>query len=495
GARRRGPRRRCRLGERTTGGRAMTAIQTRPVEVGRRGEVLILATCILANFMAYGTYAAFTVAVPAMSRDLDGGVTTATWMVLAFTLAMASTTLIFARLSDELGRRWLYVGGIVVFAVTAVVCTVDTGDAMLIAMRAVQGMAAAASMATSTAVITDVFPLSRLPIAMGIFMSVAGASAVFGPMLGGVLIDHVGWRSIFWASVLFGGLAVLTGWDGLKHVHAPPVRPFPFDVPGAVSSIVAIAALVYGIQGLGRSGAGATVAAALLASVLALAGFVAVERRSAHPLVDLAVVSGQRSGLYVSALGTALGGGGLVVMVTLYLEIVEGFSAAAAGAFLLPMGVMLLIGAPMAGVLQRWASQRTLTAWGGVGIGISTVLAAVVVAVDGSTRLLWPLLVVSGTAQGLYQAALSGRLMAGMAPNRRGIANGVRSTLINGGNALSTALVIAIVTMTAGASSIRETDAAGARPAFVTAGLLLGALALLGAYAAWLARPAAEELR
>lgn len=471
----------------------VTAVDAGRARVGTSTEVLLLTTCVLANFMAYGTFAAFNVAVPAMSRDLAGGVSAASWMVLAFLLAMSSTTLIFARLTDQLGRRWFYFGGIVVYAASSVVCLASTNDAALLVMRAVQGAAAAASMATSTAVLADVFPARRLPTAMGLFMSLAGASAVFGPMLGGVLIDRFGWRSIFWASVAFGGLAIVTGWDALKHVHKPRPAPFHFDVPGAATSVVGICALVYGVQSVGGPDwSRMVVVSCVLISLGALALFAAVERASPQPLVDLSVVTGPRAGLYLSSFGTGMSANGLVVMIPLQLPVMGGFTAAAAGAFLLPMGVMMLLGAPLSGLLQRWTSARTLTTWGGLAIGGPTLVVAALVALDQPRDLIWPLLLVSGLGQGIYQASLSGRLMAGVTPNRRGIANGARSTLINASTALSTAFVIAMVSLLAGEHAIREAASEAARPGFAVAGAILGALGLAGAHAAWAARPEAE---
>jgi hypothetical protein len=143
-------------------------------------------------------------------------------------------------------------------------------------------------------------------------------------------------------------------------------------------------------------------------------------------------------------------------------------------------------------VLQRWTTARTLTAWGGLAMGGPTLVAAFLVGLDQPRDLIWPLLLVSGLGQGIYQASLSGRLMAGVAPNRRGIANGARSTLINASTALSTAFVIAMVNLLAGDDAIRRTASEGARPGFAAAGAVLGALGVAGAYAAWVARPEAE---
>lgn len=450
--------------------------------VGLRGEVGILATCALNNFLIFGTFSALNVAIPAMSRDLDGGVAAASWVLLGFLLANSSTTIMFAKLSDEWGRRWFYFGGILVFTLASLACVFVTNDAALIGLRILQGLASACSMSTSSAVISDVFPPSRLPMALGVFMAMAGVSTLVGPIVGGVLIDQFGWRSIFWMGVVLGVGAVGVGWDALKNVHAPPIGRFSFDLAGTLTSTGGIAALILSVQLFSDQGTDwRWVAGTVLVAAVLLITFAGVERRSSHPLVDPEIVAGTRGRLYLAAFCAAIPSTGLVVVTTLYLQVVSGSTAAVAGLYLLPMGGAMLVGSLLAGMVQRWVSSRTANMVGATGVGAGTVLVTAVIALDLPGWCLVTALLLSGLAQGLYQASLSARLLVGVPPNRRGIAQGLRATIMNGSNALATAMVIASVTLVAGEDAIDGGRAAGARPALI---LAAGLLALFGVAAA-----------
>ncbi|MFT4262789.1 MAG: MFS transporter, partial [Nocardioides sp.] len=450
----------------------------------RRAEIGVVVTCGLTNLLVWGTVAAFNVALPAMSTDLDGGIGTASWMVLGFVMANSSATLVFSKLSDEWGRRWFYFGGLLVFVAAAVLGALVESEAVLIGLRILQGLAAASSISNSSAVITDVFPPERLPVALGAFMAMNGVAALAGPVIGGVLIDHFGWRSIFWFSAVVGLLTVAVGWDGLKQVHAPGVRRFAFDVPGAITSVGGLGCLIYAVQLVGDPDRNTLLAGCLGGvAALLLAALVVVERASRHPLVDLAVVAGARGVVYGASFLASMAANGSIVLATLYLQVMEGASAAAAGAFLLPMGLALLVGPPLAGTMQRWVGVRTVTTVGSLTMGGGTALLALAFALSAPHAAMWPMTAAIGLGQGIFQAGVSARTMNGVAPNRRGVANGVRTTLINGSNGVSTALVIASITLMAGPRAIAHTDPVGARPAFVVAAAVLAAAAL-GAAAA-----------
>jgi len=465
----------------------LPALSPGPGEVGvraagARAEIGILATCALNNFLIFGTFSALNVALPAMSRDLAGGVSTASWILLGFLLANSATTILFAKLSDEWGRRWFYFGGILVFTLSSLACAVVTDDVVLVVLRVLQGLASACSMSTSSAVISDVFPPRRLPMALGVFMALAGVATLVGPLVGGLLIDAYGWRSIFWMAVVVGTGAVAVGWDALKHVHAPPVTAFRLDLVGTVTSAAGIAALILAVQLFGDDGISRRwVVAAAVAAVFLLLGFAAVERRHPHPLVDPGIVAGGRGQVYVAAFCAAMPTTGLIVVTTLYLQVMRGTSAAVAGLMLLPMGAAMLVGSLAAGVVQRWVSSRAANTAGALGLGVATAAVTGVVAVDLPTWCLVVTLVASGLAQGLYQASLSARLLVGVPANRRGVAQGLRATIMNGSNALSTAMVIAAIAVVAGEHVIDGGSSAGARTAFTVATGLLALFAVAAA--------------
>ncbi|MCM0621148.1 MFS transporter [Nocardioides bruguierae] len=440
-----------------------------------RAELGILTTCALNNFMIFGTFSALSVAIPAVARELEGGVTTASWMLIGFLLTNASTTILFSRLSDEWGRRWFYFGGILTFTLASVLCFFVTEPVVLVLLRAVQGLASACSTSTSSAVISDVFPPSRLPMALGIFMAVAGLGTLLGPIVGGLLVDHFGWRSIFVMGAALGVGAVVVGWDALKNVHAPGLRRFRLDVPGTVTSIVGIAALILAVQMIGEDVPLVVPAASAAVAVVSLWAFATAERRSDHPLVDPAVVAGTRGRIYLAAFCGAVPQTGVVVLTTLYLQLLHGSSAAEAGLHLLPMGTAMLAGSLVAGVVQRWTTPAVANVVGAFGVATGSTAVVVVIATDAPLAWLTVALVVSGFFQGTYQATLAARLLIGVPADRRGIAQGLRATIMNGSNAIATATVVAAVTWVVGGG-----DLSTGSPGSLRVGLVVAASVLAG---------------
>ncbi|GAA4709178.1 MFS transporter [Pseudonocardia yuanmonensis] len=418
--------------------------------VARGAAVAVLATTSLSALLVFGSAAALGVAVPSMATDLTEGRSTASWMVLAFLLANSATILVFGKLSDSLGRRPLYLGGLAVFTAGSVVCAWATNDGLLIAARVAQGLAAAAAVSNTTAVLSDVFSPPRLPLALSFNITAGGSATLLGPLVGGLLVDGFGWRSIFVCTVPMGVLAVGIGWWSLRYAHSPGrAAGFRFDVSGAVLSVAGIGAVLLAGQLLAdRRWAAAGLG--LVVGLVALGAFVAVERRVGEPILDLRVLGGDRGYAYGSSFCAGLAFGASVLLVVLYLQTVRGLSAAAAGALALPMGLALVVASPVTGMLARRISARVLTTVGALGVGFSMVALAGLLGGDPDVLGIALLLLLTGLGEGMFMASITRRVIDGVAPDRRAIANGFRSVLHNGALALSTAMVLAMVLGTPG---------------------------------------------
>ncbi|MCF7549607.1 MFS transporter [Pseudonocardia sp. WMMC193] len=421
----------------------MTAVA--PAPVSRAAAVAVLTTTSLAAVLVFGSASALGVAVPDMAADLAGGAGTATWVVLAFPLANAATILVFGKLSDSLGRRPLYLGGLVVFTLCAAVCALAREDTVLIAARVLQGLCAAAAVSNTTAVISDVFPPPRLSLALSLNITAGGAATLLGPVVGGLLVDAYGWRSILWCAVPIGLLACGIGWWSLRHAHSPARSAgFRLDVPGAVLSIAAIVAVLLAGQFVA---AGRVVLAALVLGIGVLAGgvFVTVQRRVREPVLDLRILAGDRGFAYGASFCAGLAFGASALLVVLYLQTVRGFSAGASGALVLPMGLALVVASPATGLLGRWVSARVLTTTGAALVGVAMLGLAGLFTGRPAVVALVVLLTVSGFGEGVFMASITRRVIEGVPADRRAIANGFRSVLHNGALALSTACVLAVV--------------------------------------------------
>lgn len=463
------------------------------MSVSRGMRAAVLATTSLSGFVVFGSAGALSVAIPSMSAGLSGGTGAAAWMILAFLLGNSAAILVFGKLSDLLGRRWFYLGGVGVFLLGSIVCCFATADGVLIAARAVQGLAAASAVANSTAVLSDVFPPAELPLVLGLNVTIGGLSTLAGPLIGGALLQQFDWRAIFVATLLPALLAVALGWRALAHVHAPPFRRFRFDALGAVLSLAGIGGLLLAGERLAAEPEAPASWFVLLGAFVLVVAFGLSQRRLARadahePLLDPAVVGGPRALVYVASLCISFSFGSVVVLVVLYMQGVHGASALAAGTAAVPMGIGMIIGAPAAGWVGRWVSARALTIAGGSVIAVALALLAVVFARGSDPLWISVLLPVVGFGEGLFMASITRRVMHGVAADRRAIANGFRSVLHNGSLMLSTAVVFGAVTAFSGRAALAGaavTDPTG----FAVAAAVLAASAAAGAVVAALWRP------
>ncbi|NQX14058.1 MFS transporter [Microbacteriaceae bacterium VKM Ac-2855] len=453
----------------------------------------VLTTTSLSGFVVFGSAGALSVAIPSMSAGLTGGTGAAAWMILAFLLGNSAAILVFGKLSDLLGRRWFYLGGIGAFLLGSIVCCFATADGVLIAARAVQGLAAASAVANSTAVLSDVFPAAQLPLVLGLNVTIGGLATLAGPLIGGALLESFDWRAVFAATLLPAALAIAVGWRALAHVHAPPFRRFRFDALGAVLSLAGIGGLLLAGERLSAEPESPASWFLLLGAFIVVVAFALSQRRLARagahePLLDPAVVGGQRALVYVASLCISFAFGSVVILVVLYLQALHGASALAAGTSAVPMGLAMMVGAPAAGWAGRWISARALTIAGGGLIAVALGALAFVFAADADPLWIAPLLAVAGFGEGLFMASITRRVMHGVAADRRAIANGFRSVLHNGSLMLSTAVVFGAVTAFSGRAALAGsavTDPTG----FVVAAGVLAASALAGALVAASWRP------
>ncbi|SMH49515.1 Major Facilitator Superfamily protein [Rathayibacter oskolensis] len=473
----------------------MSATLEAPVVPSSGVRAAVLTTTSVSGFMVFGSASALSVAIPSMSATLTGGAESAAWMILAFLLGNSAAILVFAKLSDLLGRRWFYLGGVIAFLVGSIVCCVATSDSVLIAARALQGLAAASAVANSTAVLSDVIPVAQLPLVLGINVTIGGLSTLAGPLLGGLLLEYFDWRAVFVATLPLAALAIGVGWRALAHVHAPPFRSFRFDLVGAVLSLAGIGGLLLAGEWLAAEPTAPASWLLLGGAVLAVVVFASTQSRLARrgerePLLDPAVVGGSRALVYLASLCISFAFGSVIVLVALYLQALRGASALEAGAMAVPMGAAMMIGAPSAGWVGRWVPARALTVTGGVLVALGLAALAVEFAVGADPGWIVPGLIVIGLGEGFVMASITRRVMQGVAADRRAVANGFRSVLHNGSLMLSTAVVFGIVTAFSGAAAL--SGGAVADPTgFVIAAAVLALSSAAGAVAAALWRPVA----
>lgn len=443
----------------------------------------VLATTVLGSGIAMITATVVNVALPAIGRDLDADVSDLQWILNAYLLALTALILLGGSLGDRYGRRRIYVVGVVWYGVASVLCALAPNVAALVAARALQGVGSALLTPGSLAIIQASFHPEDRPAAIGAWSGLTGVAAAIGPLIGGYLVDAAGWPWIFLVVV---PVAAFVAWGALHHV--PESRdPDPtggLDLPGVVLGIVGLGGLTYPIIQLSERGWTPGLAAIAVAGLLALAGFVWVERRSDHPMLPPGIFASRpftTANLVTFVVYGALGG--VFFLLIVHLQTVVGYSALQAGAAPLPITFLMLMGSVRAGALaQRIGPRLPLTVGPLLIAGGMLLMRRIGDGAEYVTTIL-PALLVFGAGLTLTVAPVTATALAATEDRLAGIASGVN-------NAVSRAaqlLAVAALPPLAGLAGTDYLDppafAAGFREAMLLTALVAaagGGLAALG---------------
>ncbi|WP_329565725.1 MFS transporter [Kitasatospora sp. NBC_01266] len=402
-----------------------------------------LAAICLGAFMLLVDVSIVNVALPKMSADLHSSFTSLQWVVDIYALVLAALLMALGSLGDRLGHRRLYLGGLVVFAAASLTCALAPDAAVLIASRAAQGIGGAAMMTSTTALLNGAYQGRDRGTAFGIWGAVNGAAAAVGPVLGGLLTDQFGWRSIFMVNVPVAVLALVMTTGYLK--GGTGVARGRLDLAGALSFTVFAGALTYGLIESGDKGWGsAIVLGSVAVSVLALVVFVLAELRGGrggHPLLDLGLLRNRTFlGLVLGGLLLTAAAFAQLTYTSLWLQQVLDLSPLNAGLAVCPLALAAFVVALVSGkVTHRLAPQLPI----GIGlllIGGGTLLLGLVSAGSDWSALL-PGLLVSGVGVGMSTPQLMATALAAVPRERAGMASGAINTARQLGYALGIALL------------------------------------------------------
>ena len=308
----------------------------------------VLAAAILGSSLAFVDGTVVNVALPAIQQALRASAGEVQWVVEAYALVLAALLLAGGALGDRFGRRRVFLQGVALFAAASLACALSQTVHQLIAARAVQGMGAALLVPGSLALISASFAEGERGRAFGTWAGFSGITSAVGPLLGGFLIDRFSWP---WAFAVNLPVAALVGWIAWRHVPESRRAGSPrLDVPGAALATVALAGCVFFfIEAPARGWGAPPVLAALAVGLAGLAAFLFTERARSAPMLPLALLRERNfagANLLTLLLYAALGGG--LFFLPLNLIQVQGLSATAAGAALLPFILVMF-------VLSRWA--------------------------------------------------------------------------------------------------------------------------------------------
>ncbi|MFD3542509.1 MFS transporter [Streptomyces sp. NPDC058662] len=456
-----------------------------PSQPGRRQRVIVLAICCMSLLIVSLDNTVLNVALPSMRRDLDASVAGLQWTIDAYTLVLASLLMLAGSTADRIGRRKVFVAGLVLFTVGSVLCSLAPGLGWLVVFRMVQAVGGAMLNPVAMSIITNTFtdPAERAR-AIGVWGAVAGIAMAAGPLIGGLLVDSVGWRSIFWVNLPFGLVALALT---LRHIpESRAARPRRSDPVGQLLVIALLGSLTYGIIEAPAAGwRSPLIAGCAVVAVASFAGLLIYEPRREEPLIDLRFFrSAPFSGATVIAISAFAAMAGFLFLNTLYLQDVKGLSALHAGLYMLPMAALTFLFAPVSGRLVGTRGPRLPLLIAGVAMAASGLLFAVFAA-EISTPLLFTGYVLFGLGFGMVNAPVTNTAVSGMPRAQAGVAAAIASTSRQTGSMLGIAIVGAVLAAGLAGGSDFET---AARPAwwiiaFCGALVLVVGVATSGAWA------------
>lgn len=403
----------------------------------------VLSVTTIGTFMAYLDSSIIIVGLPTVIEDLHTSLFTGIWVIIGYRLIFTILLVAIGRLADIIGRVKLYNAGFAIFTAGSALCALSQTVELLIICRLIQALGGALVIVNNLAIITDSFPTSELGKAMGINVMAINAGTITGYILSGVLIDLFGWRSIFWLNVPIGIFATFWCHKRLKELYAKTTQQ-KFDYPGAVIFSAFLTLLLLAMTEDLRD---PFVQFLIILSGVLFVAFLIYEKQVSQPVMDITLfkIRSFTAGNIASMLN-ALTLSALVFELTLYLQLVRGFSAFQAGIALIPMDFTMILFSPISGRLSDKYGSRGLTAIG-LGIGSVALVLFANLSTNTNTFLAIASLALAGAGAGLFRSPNLSSIMGSVPPERRGIANGVRSTIWNSSIALSIPLAMALMTM------------------------------------------------
>ena len=444
-----------------------------------------LAAVSFGLFMIMLDNTVVNVALPSIQEDLGADLSELEWIVSGYALTFAALMLVGGKLADAYGRRLLFVSGIVVFTAASLACGLSTSSEMLIAARVAQGAGAALMNPATLSIIAATFPPRQRGTAIGIWAGVSALALAVGPLVGGLLTDHLSWHWIFFVNVPVGALGIVASFLLIDESRDPTHERL--DLPGLATSAVGLFALTYGLIEANTYGWGSPrIVGAFLVAAVGLVSFVLLERHQRVPMLDLTLF---RDRTYVGAnvvvLLVSLAMFGVFFFVSLYMQNVLRFSAVEAGAAFLPMTILVILVAPVAGRLSdRWGSRGLMSA--GMLLVVAQLLYFSQLDVDATFWTLLPGLVLGGGGLAMTMTPSAAAATRAVPVEKAGVGAAVLNAFRQVGGSVGIALMGAIM---AGQLTTPPTVESFMR-GFERSLLVAAGIALAGALvAAWLIRP------
>lgn len=410
-----------------------------------REKVIVLLTMCFALAMAMLDNTVVNVALPTLSRDLGAGVSELQWIVDGYVLAFASLLLTGGILGDRYGRKRLFLAGLAVFTLSSLASGLAQSSEQLIAFRAVQGVGAALLMPGTLSIITVTFPPQERAKAIGLWAGMSGLALALGPTLGGYMVEHIGWESVFFLNVPIGVIAFLTATRTVRESTSEHARKL--DIAGLVLGTGALFAVTYGLIESNQRGWGdALIIGSLAAAAALLIAFLVWEHLSPHPMMPLGFyrIPAFSAGNTV-AFAVSFGMFGTFFFLSLYMQNIRGYTPFGAGVRFLPMTLMIVLTAPNAGrFAQKHGSKWPMT----YGLTLTGMGLLLFTQISEATPywMMAPVMVMMGHGMGSAIAPMTAAVMNAVGAERAGLGSAMTNTSREVGGVFGIALLGTLLT-------------------------------------------------
>ncbi len=410
----------------------------------------VLAICCCSLLLVGIDVTIVNIALPTIRRELHSSLSGLQWVIDAYSLVLAAMLMFSGSLGDRLGRRRVFLTGLVAFTTASLACGLAPSLGWLVAFRIVQAVGGSMLNPVAMSIIVNAFraPADRAR-AIGVWAAVVGLSMAVGPLVGGALVGGPGWRWIFWVNVPVGVAAIALTWRWIPESRAP--QPRRFDPLGQLLVAIALGSLTYAIISAPRAGWAAPSTLTLLAfAATATAGLLAVEPRRRDPLLELRFFrSVPFSSATVCAVAAFVAMGTFLFVNTLYLQDERGLSPFAAGVRTLPMAALAAVCAPLSGRLVAATGARLPLVVSGLATAAGATLLVPIGAATSTPHLLLAYALI-GLGFGLVNAPITNAATSGMPRDQAGVAAAIASTSRQIGMSLGVAVSGSVIAGTTG---------------------------------------------